>query len=570
MSVDHTQETFLSYVKDAKDGKISNEECVVLAKKYDEIEEYSMSFALYICAAMGGNEDAQEKLGSSFGSSLWPWAPNDDESIRIRNLQYSKEAQKWFELATEKFDADSQYKMGNYWKYDIGGILSVIEARAWWKVAAAQGHAEAQYSLGCEYYETAQKNDERRDEFLGLTIKYLKMASKQGHKKAAKLLASLERAENAHGSSDTPVARRTNSKAEKDFQKGAEHIKNNHYFLAIDPLRSAAKAGHAEAQFALGLIYMYGRGTLVNEKEAAKLCKKAAEQGLSVAQAYLGNIYENGNGVPQSYTEAAKWYGKAAKQGSALAQFYLAILYRKGEGVPQSDSEAARWFSKAVGLEDTDAQFTHGVPKDEEEGVQWLQKAAAQGYGKAADLLSELGEDLSVNEETTTNKKAPSFASHKVSAKAKEDFQKGSTRYYTENNLEEAVELLTSSAQEGYAKAKFYLGLCYLSGKGVNKDMKTASKWIKQAAEQGHARAQYCLADFYMNNMGVRKSNAKAAMWYRKAAEQGDDDAQYELGLLYGMGKGVPEDAKESLYWLQRAAVNGNSKAALLLYEREE
>ena len=48
-----------------------------------------------------------------------------------------------------------------------------------------------------------------------------------------------------------------------------------------------------------------------------------------------------------------------------------------------------------------------------------------------------------------------------------------------------------------------------------------------QVAEQGNAKAQFYLGVMYANGQGVRQNEKQAEHWYRKAAEQGDASAQY-------------------------------------------
>ena len=73
-------------------------------------------------------------------------------------------------------------------------------------------------------------------------------------------------------------------------------------------------------------------------------------------------------------------------------------------------------------------------------------------------------------------------------------------------------------------------------------------------AEQGNARAQYFLGLMYNEGKGVPKDQKEAFKWYRLAADQGDASAQYNLALMYGNGVGVPKDDKEAVKWYRHAA----------------
>jgi TPR repeat protein len=81
---------------------------------------------------------------------------------------------------------------------------------------------------------------------------------------------------------------------------------------AVKWYRKAAEQGNSGAQFALGLIYEYGRGVQVNYAEAAKWYRRAAEQGQNSSQEKLGDMYANGRGVSQDYVQAYKWFNLAA------------------------------------------------------------------------------------------------------------------------------------------------------------------------------------------------------------------------------------------------------------------
>ena len=82
--------------------------------------------------------------------------------------------------------------------------------------------------------------------------------------------------------------------------------------------RLAAKQGYAPAQWALGKMYVDGKGVPQNYKTAVKWYKLAAEQGLAIAQYNLGRMYREGNGVPQDYVRAHMWENIAATNGSKL------------------------------------------------------------------------------------------------------------------------------------------------------------------------------------------------------------------------------------------------------------
>ena len=150
-------------------------------------------------------------------------------------------------------------------------------------------------------------------------------------------------------------------------------------------LQAKARAGDAEAQSSLGLLYATGDGVQRDDVQAAVWTRKAAEQGEADAQFGLGYLYFAGQGVPQDYAQAAIWYRKAAEQGEVMAQFNLGLLYSNGQGVPQNDEQAAIWIHKAAEQGEAGAQYRlgllcfagQGVPQDFAESYFWFDLAAS-------------------------------------------------------------------------------------------------------------------------------------------------------------------------------------------------
>jgi TPR repeat protein len=75
-------------------------------------------------------------------------------------------------------------------------------------------------------------------------------------------------------------------------------------------------------------------------------------------------------------------------------------------------------------------------------------------------------------------------------------------------------------------------------------------------AEAGNARAQFYLGFMYETGRGVPQDYLTAAYWYRRAANQGETTAQYRVGLLYDKGQGVAQNYIEAHKWLNLAAAH--------------
>ena len=120
------------------------------------------------------------------------------------------------------------------------------------------------------------------------------------------------------------------------------------YGTAIRLIRPLADQGDADAEFALGVMYVRGLGVRQDDFEAVQWFRKAAEQGKLEAETNLGIMYAGGHGVMKDYAAAVKWYLLAAERGDPDAQHNLGLLYEDGHGVTQDYVLAHMWYSLAV------------------------------------------------------------------------------------------------------------------------------------------------------------------------------------------------------------------------------
>jgi len=186
---------------------------------------------------------------------------------------------------------------------------------------------------------------------------------------------------------------------------------------ALDRLSQLATAGNAKAQTIVGLKYLNGDGTPVNESQAAAWLEKAAQAGEPVAQYRLGTLYEHGKGVAADPVKASHWYLAAAMQGNRKAMHNIAVAFAEGTGVKKDLTEAVRWFSKAASLGLTDSQFNlavlyergQGVPQSLVDAYKWYSIAAAGGDAESKSRRDALATQLSADDRAAAQHAAESF-----------------------------------------------------------------------------------------------------------------------------------------------------------------
>jgi len=126
------------------------------------------------------------------------------------------------------------------------------------------------------------------------------------------------------------------SSAMAGFTEGANAYNARNYALALKEITPLARAGNADAEHLLGLMYYMGRGVQRDYRQAFSWHYKAALQGKADAQYVIGAMYYTGNSVPQDQQLAVTWFRKAAEQGHADAQHALGLMYRYHvAGMPQ-------------------------------------------------------------------------------------------------------------------------------------------------------------------------------------------------------------------------------------------
>ena len=76
-------------------------------------------------------------------------------------------------------------------------------------------------------------------------------------------------------------------------------------------------------------------------------------------------------------------------------------------------------------------------------------------------------------------------------------------------DVEDPVFTLCEKAKQGDADAQFSVGISYLEGLGVKKDVEEALKWVNKAAEQNFGMAQFALGKFYYLGVDADKDMDK-------------------------------------------------------------
>jgi TPR repeat protein len=139
--------------------------------------------------------------------------------------------------------------------------------------------------------------------------------------------------------------------AHAGFTEGANAYNARNYALALKEVAPLARAGNADAQHLLGLMYYMGRGVAQDYRQAfawhqkAALQGKAAEQGHPEAQYALGLLYRyHVAGMPQDMVLAYMLWNLSAANGHANAANQRAAVARQ---MSQEQIEEAQALSRS-------------------------------------------------------------------------------------------------------------------------------------------------------------------------------------------------------------------------------
>ena len=221
---------------------------------------------------------------------------------------------------------------------------------------------------------------------------------------------------------------------------------------------------------------------IANDYENAyRTYKLLAETGDASAQFYVGYALSNGLGVAQNYTEAIEWYKKAAQQGDARAQCNLGICYENGNGVDKDLVQASYWYKMSSEQNNMTAQYNLG-------DCYYNGKGTKQNIKKAFNCFMEAAKQNHIEAQYMVGK-ILYFDLHELPVVYGDDVLQ--RRLGKKERYQKAVSFFEKAAEKGHVQAQISLANCYIEGKGVEKNIQEAVRWLRKAKELGPLDAQW-------------------------------------------------------------------------------
>lgn len=279
--------------------------------------------------------------------------------------------------------------------------------------------------------------------------------------------------------------------------------------VPLDAIEHAAENNDPTAEHYLGYCYAQGFRFPRDLEKGISWYEKAGKMGYMPSFNNLGLLYQQGNGVPQDYSKMLYYYRLAADGGFARAQLNLSCIYREGSGVQRDLNEAGKWLAKV-----------------EESGDGAVQCAVGFNY-----------------EHPGYNPQSPQWI-----------------------NIREAARWYGLAANQNDAGGQYYLGLCYLEGKGVEQDEERGLDLIRRAADQNDLHAMISLANLYDQGVGEPRDAKDQPLQILERAVQThphEGGPYSSLVYWYEFKLGNNRDLMAAVQWYCRGALAGASNYSL-------
>ena len=343
----------------------------------------------------------------------------------------------------------------------------------------------------------------------------------------------------------------------KSFYSFWNEIKNSSFFndlnSGFNELSYQIKVPKSDAykEYLMGRMYLKGEGVEQDYFKSYQTFLLAAENGYTHANYYIGNQYYYGLGVNKDYEKAFSFYLTASEAKNSYADYRIAKMYLKGEGTNADIIKAEQYFLKAINRVPL---ANYDLAKLYDNNPDTFQKSDNDIYSlyqKALDKL--LQQEQNGHDVFNEIRIADMYLNGKG----------------TDINITEAVKWFEKAAEQGNPDASYQLGYIYVTEKynilNINKSNKyyaaALNGYEKAEEKNSSATAEYRIGLIYLNGLGVDKNIDKAVHWLGKSTLNGNDSAAYKLAVLYDDGKEITQDTEKSLLYYQVSAELGNPYA---------
>ncbi|MDO4630631.1 MAG: tetratricopeptide repeat protein, partial [Planctomycetia bacterium] len=294
----------------------------------------------------------------------------------------STQACEYFRQAANQGNAEASYELARCELVGDGTPQNVPQAVSRLETCARDGDKKAEKTLETFYLTSPEAFQTVPEK----TVKWLRVASKNGNKKAETVLKEHFLGKSEEDIPDEAVdwledeAQHENADAQlrlaKLYWNDARRAGDVYNWL-----KAAAKKGDGtpEAVYLLGRCWYEGKGVRKNLSNAQKYLEIAANKGVKPAKDLLAELISDqllaaaetndpqaqcdyggkllrGEGVPEDRAEAFLWFRRAAEQHYAEGEYMLGLCYLNGWGTDKQIALATDYFRRAARQNHEDAK----------------------------------------------------------------------------------------------------------------------------------------------------------------------------------------------------------------------
>lgn len=128
---------------------------------------------------------------------------------------------------------------------------------------------------------------------------------------------------------------------------------------------------------------------------------------------------------------------------------------------------------------------------------------------------------------------------------------------YTIQRVDGTMKVLSEYkrlAKENNPKAMHELGLIYLKGDGISKNLNQAYDYFQKASDLGNLESTYLLGKIYLSEKTKYYNPTKAYNSFLDAANKNHGKSQLMIGRFLLMGQIVDKDYEKALYYFRLAS----------------
>lgn len=326
---------------------------------------------------------------------------------------------------------------------------------------------------------------------------------------------------------------------DRSYHAGLSALWKQDYRAAFKHFQDAQSKGHPMAAFNLGWMYSEGLGRSPDFTAAAALYQQAAGLGVVTAHHNLGRMYlEGGNNFAKSIPDAIRHFELAAEGDIAASIGCLGMIYLNGNGVPEDRNRAIDLLLRAAHLDDDHSINTVATILDHQNGGASTSETFAL-YRKAARSARALNHVMPI-------------------------FNLGLCFLYGNGVTKDVVKarrLFRIAAKAGDADAAMNLGLMHLNGDGTPVDADEAQHWLAVSADRGNGDALNVLGTIEFNGQFGAPNHHLAWLLFSEAAQMGSIMGLANQARCLVTGQGVEQDVELACLLLEQAEAQGHPLA---------